>query len=159
MASAEEIDKIGIAPATRLAMVRAIDRLAHRPDYLLIDWVRLPQCPLPQESFVKADLHSVAVAAASILAKVARDDILRQADVAFPGYGFAAHKGYGTAAHLAALTERGPCALHRHSFAPIGRRASLFDGSGGSVNRVESGTFNDGAQAARGSVTASCESP
>jgi ribonuclease HII len=127
MATAAEIDRLGIAPATRLAMTRAVEALEPKADFLLIDWVRLPTLPVAQLSFPRADGLSVSVAAASILAKVVRDEHMLQLDAEFPGYGFAAHKGYGAAAHLAALQTLGPCAVHRHSFAPIARRPSLFD--------------------------------
>ncbi len=116
---AAEIDRIGIGPATRLAMIAAIDALTPRADYLLIDWVRLPLCPIGQASFVKADQRIVSVAAASILAKVHRDNLLTAMHDTYPRYGFAQHKGYGTAAHLAAIQSNGPCREHRHSFAPI----------------------------------------
>lgn len=128
MATAAEIDRLGIAPATRLAMTRAIEALEPRADFLLIDWVRLSALPVAQLSFPRADGVSVSVAAASILAKVARDEHMVRLDAEFPGYGFAAHKGYGAAAHLAALQALGSCAVHRHSFAPIARQPSLFDG-------------------------------
>jgi ribonuclease HII len=123
--SAAEIDAVGIAPATRTAMLLAVEMAAQsapqgaQPDYLLIDWVRLPMLALPQQSLIKADATIVSVAAASILAKVHRDALLCACDADFPAYGFAAHKGYGTAAHLAALAAHGPCALHRRTFAPL----------------------------------------
>lgn len=138
-----EIDRIGIAAATRAAMIQAIYALGDKgdtrdvlerdvpendtADYLLIDWVRLAQCPLPQRSFAKADQISVSVAAASILAKVTRDALMVELDGTYPAYGFASNKGYGAKTHLCALAEWGPCSMHRHSFAPIARRASLFD--------------------------------
>ncbi len=124
---ANQIDAIGIAAATRLAMQQAIMALACQPDYLLIDWVRLPQVAIQQLSQPKADRTMATVAAASILAKVHRDQLMIEYDQTFAGYGFAAHKGYGAAQHLAALAQRGPCALHRHSFAPIARHSTLFD--------------------------------
>ncbi|MCX6043553.1 MAG: ribonuclease HII [Chloroflexi bacterium] len=120
-ASAAIIDQIGIAAATRQAMGEAVAALQPRPDYLLIDWVRLAQVKIPQTSSVKADLHMVSVAAASILAKVYRDRLLTQLHEQYPGYGFHQHKGYGTRAHLAALTDQGPCPEHRHTFAPVAR--------------------------------------
>ena len=129
MASAAEIDEMGIAPATRLAMTRAIAALQPAADFLLIDWVRLSALALAQVSFARADALSVSVAAASILAKVARDAHMVQLDGVHPGYAFAAHKGYGAPAHLAALQQLGPCPEHRHSFAPIARQPSLFDAS------------------------------
>lgn len=116
------IDEVGIATATRMAMLQALETLQVRPDYLLIDWVKLPQAGLPQLCVPKADLKMASVAAASILAKVRRDQLLEELSTHYPGYGFAAHKGYGTAQHLAALTAQGPCAEHRHSFAPLSRQ-------------------------------------
>ncbi len=128
--SAQTIDQIGIAAATRQAMVEALVALALPPDYLLLDWVKLPQVALPQESFIKADRHIVSVAAASILAKVHRDQQLVALHSVYPAYGFARHKGYGTAAHLAALNQQGPCAQHRHTFAPISRLATFAEQTG-----------------------------
>lgn len=125
--SALTIDQIGIAPATRQAMAQAVAALATPPDYLLIDWVKLPTVNVPQESFTKADRHIVAVAAASILAKTYRDQVLIDLQATYPLYGFDQHKGYGTAAHLAAITRHGPCAEHRHTFAPIAQTATLFE--------------------------------
>jgi ribonuclease HII len=125
--SAAEIDTLGIAAATRLAMQQAITSLAPCPDHLLIDWVRLPQTPIPQLSRPKADRTMVSVAAASIIAKVHRDRLMVEQDSHFPHYGFAAHKGYGVAAHLAAIEHYGPCPLHRHSFAPIAHHPTLFE--------------------------------
>jgi len=117
--AASIIDQIGIAPATRLAMCQAVAALAYPPDYLLLDWVKLPEIPLPQESFVKADRNLVSVAAASILAKVHRDRLLVALHQQHPNYSFQQHKGYGTAAHLAALVQYGACQEHRHTFAPV----------------------------------------
>ena len=119
MASPQEIDQIGIVPATRLAVSRAIDHLAVCPDYLLVDYLNLPTIPIPQISLAKGDVRSLSIAAASILAKTARDALLEKLDEQFPGYGLSAHKGYGTAAHLDALHRLGPSALHRKSFAPL----------------------------------------
>lgn len=125
--AATTIDQVGIAAATRQAMVAAIQALAVAPDYLLIDWVKLPEVAIRQESLIKADQRIVAVAAASILAKVYRDELLTALDEHYPTYGFAQHKGYGTRAHLAALTADGPCPEHRHTFAPIAQPAMRFD--------------------------------
>lgn len=125
-ASAEEIDALGIAPATRLAMVRAVAGLTRQPDYLLIDWVRLPTLNLPQESFVKGDARIVSIAAASILAKVYRDQYMVALAATYPAYGFERHKGYGSAAHLRVLEEQGPAPAHRRSFAPLANRLPLF---------------------------------
>ncbi len=124
---AATIDAIGIAPATRLAMTAAIEALAVRPEYLLIDWVRLPLVSIAQHSQPKADQSIASVAAASILAKVHRDRIMVELADRYPAYGFAAHKGYGAAAHLAALAQWGPSPVHRHTFSPIAQPATLFD--------------------------------
>lgn len=126
-ASAQEIDDIGIAPATRLAMQRAINALPTPPDYLLLDWVRLATVNLPQESYTKGDQRIVSVAAASILAKVYRDSLLVEMDQVYPLYGFARHKGYGAASHLAAIAAHGPCPQHRRSFAPLRSDYTLFE--------------------------------
>jgi ribonuclease HII len=124
MADVEEIDALGIAPATRLAMCRALESLSVVPQALLIDYIRLPEVELPQRRIVKGDQKSFSIAAASIVAKVARDRLMVELDEQFPGYGLAAHKGYGTARHQAALDELGPCSLHRRSFMPIRERLS-----------------------------------
>jgi len=120
---AAQIDQIGIGPATQLAMVAAVDALRTGADYLLIDWVRLPMCSIAQASFTKADQRIASVAAASILAKVHRDQLLTAMQDEYPAYGFAQHKGYGTASHLAAIRAHGPCHEHRHTFAPIANAA------------------------------------
>ena len=125
--SAVQIDEIGIGPATRRAMMAALADLAVLADYLLIDWVRLPNCSIEQESYTKADQRIVSVAAASILAKVHRDRLLTALHNDYPRYGFAQHKGYGTTLHRTALEAYGPCPEHRHSFAPIARERTLFD--------------------------------
>jgi len=126
-ASAQEIDEIGIAPATRLAMQRAIHALPAPPDYLLLDWVRLTTANLPQESYPKGDQRIVSIAAASILAKVHRDSLLVEMDQMYPLYGFSRHKGYGASSHLAAIAAHGPCPQHRHSFAPMRTAHTLFE--------------------------------
>lgn len=115
-ASAEEIDLLGILPATRLAAMRALVGLSCLPDHLILDFLFLPDCPLPQTSLVKGDQRSLSVAAASVLAKTARDAELVALDAQIPGYGFARHKGYGTAAHCTALAQLGPSPVHRRTF-------------------------------------------
>jgi ribonuclease HII len=117
--SAEEIDCIGILPATRLAMQQALEALAIPPDHLLIDAVRLTQVPLPQQAIIKGDRDCLSIAAASIIAKVTRDRGMIALAEHLPGYGLAQHKGYGTRAHLAALQTLGTTPQHRHTFAPI----------------------------------------
>jgi len=126
-ASAQEIDQMGIAPATRLAMQRAIEALIPPPDHLIIDWVRLDRVNLPQESFVKGDARMVSIAAASILAKVHRDRLMVALADVYPDYGFERHKGYGAARHLTALAALGPSPVHRHTFSPIAQKPTLFD--------------------------------
>ena len=118
-ASAEEIDREGILPATCLAMQRALDELAYAPDHLLVDYISLHSCACPQLSLPKGDCQSLSIAAASVLAKTARDAHMRELDVRYPAYGFSRHKGYGTAHHRQALQHSGPCAVHRASFRPI----------------------------------------
>ncbi len=119
LASACEIDALGIVPATRLAMQRALNFLTASPQALLIDALRLPQVDLPQEPLVRGDRTCLSIAAASILAKVTRDRLMVTLDSEYPGYGLAQHKGYGTRAHLAALRARGSTPVHRHSYAPV----------------------------------------
>lgn len=119
LVSSEDIDRIGIAPATRLAMQQAVSKLTQTPDFLLIDALRLPAVKLPQKAVVDGDSLCLSIACASIVAKVARDHLMEEMDALHPGYGFAANKGYGTAEHLAALGRLGPCPIHRRSFAPI----------------------------------------
>jgi ribonuclease HII len=123
---ASDIDRCGIAAATRQAMCTAVGALANRPEYLLIDWVKLPALNIHQCSSAKADQRIACVAAASILAKVHRDRRMVELDGRYPAYGFAAHKGYGAPAHLAAIQHCGPCAEHRHSFAPMAQMPDLF---------------------------------
>lgn len=118
-ASNTEIDTLGILPATRLAMMRAVAGLSLPADALLIDAVKLPAIKLHQHSFNFADSISLSVAAASILAKTSRDAIMCDLDEHCAGYRFTLHKGYGTRAHAQCLHESGPSWAHRHSFKPI----------------------------------------
>lgn len=115
-ASNEEIDAINILQATFLAMRRALEQLRVKPDLALIDGNRQTDFGLSCKTVVKGDSLSANIAAASVLAKVSRDDWMLHAAEEYPGYGFEIHKGYGTKAHYAALTELGPCAIHRHTF-------------------------------------------
>ena len=116
----EEIDRINIYHARMIGMVRALERLAHAPAFALIDGNRLP-CPLPcpARAVVAGDALAPAISAASIIAKVTRDRMMRELDARWPGYGFAQHKGYPTKNHVAALQRLGPCPEHRRSFAPV----------------------------------------
>lgn len=124
-ASCEEIDALGIVPATRLAMARAVEGLSVRADALLIDAVKLPAVKLYQQSFNFADSISLSVAAASILAKTARDAMMCALDAQVAGYRFALHKGYGTRMHQQCLQSLGPSPAHRHSFKPIRAMSAL----------------------------------
>jgi ribonuclease HII len=117
--SAEWIDRVGIVPATRQAMLLAIIALGLFPDYLLIDALKLPFLRIPQQALIKGDVQHLSISAASIAAKVARDHWMAAQEERFPGYGFASHKGYGTSLHRQAITRLGPCPLHRLSFAPL----------------------------------------
>ncbi len=118
--SAAKIDQINIRAASLLAMEMAAAGLAHAPDHALIDGNALPDnMPCPATPLVKGDARVLSISAASIIAKVVRDQMMIGADALFPGYGFAGHKGYPTAAHRNAVMELGPCPLHRRSFAPV----------------------------------------
>ena len=117
--AAEEIDRLGIRPATHLAMRRALAALAAPPDFVLVDGNDDYRFPCPSEDVVRGDAQIVSVAAASVLAKVARDAWMTALADRNAGYGFAAHKGYPTPAHLEALQRLGPCAEHRRSYAPV----------------------------------------
>jgi ribonuclease HII len=115
----EEIDRLNIYWAGIAAMERAVAALPVRPQHLLIDGRRLDGVPLPQQKIIDGDAKSLTIAAASILAKTARDALMVRMDEQFPGYGFAKHKGYPVPMHLAALRNRGACPIHRRSFAPV----------------------------------------
>jgi ribonuclease HII len=115
---AARIDAWNIYQASRQAMTAALEGLAIRPDYLLIDAMEL-DVRIEQKSIIKGDARSVSIAAASILAKTHRDARMDDWDSSYPGYGFAQHKGYGTPEHLEALKRLGPTPLHRHSFRPV----------------------------------------
>lgn len=115
-ASEQEIDEINILQATFLAMERALAGLTVKPEIALIDGNREKDFGIPVKTVVKGDSLSANIAAASVLAKVSRDDLMLKMDGEYPGYGFAIHKGYGTKAHYEALRELGPCPIHRRSF-------------------------------------------
>lgn len=119
-AEVTEIDRLNILHAALLAMARAVADLAIAPQLVLVDGTHCPSgisCPV--RAIIKGDVTEPAISAASILAKVARDAIMRDLDTTWPGYGFARHKGYPTSDHLAALARLGPCPEHRRSFAPV----------------------------------------
>ncbi len=125
-ASPAEVDELNIFHATHLAMRRAIDGLDPAAEYLLVDGNRLPGHHVPGQAVVKGDARHPAIAAASILAKVARDAQMRALDARHPDYGFARHKGYPTREHLAALERLGPLPEHRRSFGPVRRQLALL---------------------------------
>ena len=113
------IDARGIIKATRLAMKLAIGQLSPPPEFLLIDYMRLPEVPLPQKGITNGDSLCFSIACASIIAKVSRDHLMRELDGTYPGYGLAQHKGYCTKGHLACLCRLGPSPIHRQSFKPV----------------------------------------
>ena len=115
----EAIVRNGIIAATRQAMAKAIQMLAPQPDFLLIDYLRLPQMDYPQKNITRGDSESLSIAAASIIAKVSRDRLMAKAADTYPGYGFERHKGYGTRVHQEALKANGISPLHRHTWAPF----------------------------------------
>ena len=113
------IDSIGIVNATRIAMCQAVEQLACSPDFLLIDWLTLPQLPISQKGITRGDKLCLSIACASIIAKVTRDRIMVELDGHYPGYGLSRHKGYGTKQHFSCLRQQGPSPIHRYSFAPL----------------------------------------
>lgn len=113
---ADEIDRINILEATKKAMLTAIASLSPQADFLLIDALHLKQATMPQRAIIKGDAVSASIAAASILAKTYRDELMTVYDAEYPQYGFAGHKGYGAVTHFEALRTHGPCVLHRKSF-------------------------------------------
>ena len=131
---AATIDAVNIYQASRLAMQRAVEGLSSAPDHLLIDAMRL-DLPCAQTKLIYGDSLSLSIAAASVVAKVYRDALMRRFDELYPQYGLAAHKGYGTAQHRKALAEHGPTPLHRRSFTPV----ALCDPEAALEMRLESG--------------------
>jgi len=118
--SHEVIDRINILQASLLAMQRAVKASKIKPDYVLVDGQnKIPRLDIPQEAIIGGDDTILAIAAASIIAKVSRDYLLNEYDQKYPQYGFKQHKGYGTKQHLAAIKEFGPCPIHRLTFAPL----------------------------------------
>ncbi|MGD0816129.1 MAG: ribonuclease HII [Verrucomicrobiota bacterium] len=113
------IDQINILQATHRAMNLALAQLNPAPHHVLVDGLPVPSMQWPQTAVVSGDALSFSIGAASILAKVSRDRLMVQLDGQYPGYGFADHKGYGTPEHVAAIKARGPCPIHRQSFAPF----------------------------------------
>ncbi|MGL4950122.1 MAG: ribonuclease HII [Anaeroplasmataceae bacterium] len=115
----DEIDDTNIYQATIKAMLKAINSLKVKPDYCLIDAMPLVQLEIPHDSIIKGDSKSASIAAASIIAKVTRDEYMKKMDLKFPNYGFARHKGYLTDFHKKSLDKFGPCEIHRKSFKPV----------------------------------------
>lgn len=113
------IDAQGLTKARRLAMKLAIEQLSPPPECLLIDYLHLPEVPLPQKGIINGDRLCFSIACASIMAKVTRDHLMEEMDKTYPGYGLARHKGYGTREHLACLRRLGPCPIHRQSYQPV----------------------------------------
>jgi ribonuclease HII len=127
VASSKEVDQRGLIAATREAMARALVDLGKQPEHLLIDHLPLPDIPLPQTVLTRGDSRALSIASASVIAKVARDQMMVDLDDHHPGYGFARHKGYGTLQHRAALAHHGPCPSHRFSYAPVAACAHSSD--------------------------------
>lgn len=125
-ATVEEIDQLGILVATRLAMRRAVNALDTRADHLLIDYILIGDVGINQTAIPHGDSLTLSIAAASVVAKVARDRLMEELDRHYPRFGFARHKGYGTRQHQSALELFGPCPLHRRSFAPTKRALGLL---------------------------------
>lgn len=117
--SSEEVDRLNIFQATKVAMLEAIRVLSEKPDYLLIDGLALPESLIPHQKVIQGDAKSYSIAAASIIAKETRDRLMLAFHEQWPHYGFDQHKGYGTAAHRAAIEKYGPCPIHRKTFAPV----------------------------------------
>ncbi len=116
-ASSEEIDQLGIVPATRLAASRALESINITPDYLLTDFrLELPELDIPQTAIVKGDARSLSIACASILAKTARDEFMRELSEQYPAYQFSDHKGYGTLMHRKKIKQHGHSPIHRKTF-------------------------------------------
>ena len=113
----DEIDKINILQATKKGLTEAVEQMKIKPDLIMVDALTgIDTLGIPYKSIIKGDAKCYSISAASIIAKVTRDRIMREWDKVYPEYGFAAHKGYGTAKHIAALKEYGPCPIHRRSF-------------------------------------------
>ncbi len=123
----EMIDKINIRQAAWRAMNLALGQIEPKPQHVLVDGLKISWLTYPQTPLVSGDAKSYSIAAASVLAKVTRDRMMREFDQLYPGYGFAEHKGYATPRHYAAISERGPCPIHRRSFSPFRPVATELD--------------------------------
>jgi len=123
--SASEIDELNVLYATYRAMAQAVKALEQPPDHVLVDGLPVQGLPCPSTAIVQGDAASFLIAAASVVAKVQRDNYMCQLDQRYPGYSFCANKGYGTTAHIEALMNRGPCPEHRRSFRPVAESLQL----------------------------------
>ena len=123
-----EIDAINILRATHKAMRLALDALSALPDHVLIDGLPVQPFPRPQTAIIEGDCISLSIAAASVIAKVTRDALMREFCAKFPEYCFSQHKGYGTDLHLSKLHEHGPCPIHRRSFEPVAQPLLALEG-------------------------------
>ena len=121
-----QIDLIGIGRAAFQAMMLAVANMASRPAHLLLDYIHVRDCPYQYDTIVKGDSVSYSIAAASNIAKVARDLLMREYEEQYPGYAFAKNKGYPTMYHMDQLRELGPCDIHRRSFAPVAQARMVF---------------------------------
>ncbi len=119
--SVEEVDELNIYQATKKGMLEAIRGLDVKPDHCLIDAMPLSELEIPHTSIIHGDARCASVAAASILAKVTRDNYMEKMDIKYPNYGFKKHKGYGTKLHLEALEKYGPCKIHRKTYSPVSK--------------------------------------
>lgn len=119
--SVEDVDRLNIYQATKKGMLEAIHGLSQTPDHVLIDAMPLSELEMPHQSIIHGDARCASIAAASILAKVTRDEYMEKMDVKYPNYGFKKHKGYGTKDHLDALEKYGPCKIHRKTYSPVSK--------------------------------------
>ena len=125
------IERLGIGRAAFRAMLKAVNHRNQEPGYLLLDFIHVRECPFDYEAIIKGDSVSYSIAAASNVAKVTRDEIMRGYEQRYPGYGFAENKGYPTPRHMDRLRELGPCAIHRRTFGPVAQARMAFTGPGG----------------------------
>ena len=138
-AEIDEIDRLNILRATHLAMARALDALEPAPDHALVDGRPVKGLPCSSTAIVGGDGRSLSIAAASIVAKVLRDRMMRELDVLYPHYGFSRNKGYGSRAHIQALLEHGPSPVHRRSFRPVRESEEIRDRADGAEDTDRQG--------------------
>ena len=135
-AEVEEIDRINILQATLLAMQRAVSGLQQKPEFVLVDGNRCPAFHCPADAIIKGDSRVAEISAASIVAKVARDNEMVQLDRQYPGYGLGKHKGYPTKAHIEAMTKLGVTSIHRRSYGPV-RKVMEMHATAGMADALE----------------------